>query len=151
MQQADSPSQSSRLDDVAAVSKALIKEPVREAVREALEEQRFQIQGESGEVTVQPTGKPDEETEGKGESGKGMSTGKKALGLILGLALVSFLLRRRKKVLEAEPVSDVLGRSGDETPEDVEAENFENEDVEDAEGVSYDQPDTGTEAAVEDR
>lgn len=151
MQQADSPSQSSRLDDVAAVSKAIIKEPVREAVREALEEQRFQIQGESGEVTVQPAGKHDDETEGKGESGKGMSTGKKALGLILGLALVSFLLRRRKKVLEAEPVSDVLGRSGDETPEDVEAENFENEDVEDAEGVSYDQPDTGTEAAVEDR
>jgi len=146
MGQSDSQTQSSRVGDVTTVGKAIIKEPVREAVREALEEQQRQTQGESGDVTVQPTAENGEEQQKSG----GMSRGRKALGLILGLALFGFLLRRREKVLEAEPVSDHLPVGSSKDGEDAEAENFEEQDVENDEGVSYDEAGTGTEAAVED-
>lgn len=101
MRQSDSPTTSSRLDDVATLGKAVIKEPVREAVQEALEEQRKQTQTETPTIT-----------ETDSETSQGMSMRRRLLALTAGLATVTLLLRRRKQLLAKTPLGD---QSSEET------------------------------------
>jgi hypothetical protein len=96
MQQSDSPSRAGRIDDVVTIAQGLVKEPVREAVREALAEERQGAAGEDGTVEVR-------QESGSGSDKGGSNTGRRLLGVVVGVAVLGYLVRNRDTVKQAVP------------------------------------------------
>lgn len=126
--QRESLTQSSRLDDVVTVVQAIVKEPIREAVREALEDERRRAESESIQIEESP----------KSDSG-GM--GGSLLKLGLGLLLVSYLVKRRDKVMEASPGTD---RFTSQSSSGVSNQST------DVNTTSYDDTSTGSDVTIDD-
>jgi len=154
MQRSDSSSGSPRLFRVVSTLQTILKAPMREAVLEALEQERQRARKEHeskghGDVSDDRTAAPRSEPDERQHSGEGSHEGKqagtqrgtgrrrKALALIVGLGVLSYLVRRRQAILESEPFRGRLDTGAEDelqTDEDLSPRHSE----------------TGAGAAVED-
>lgn len=95
--ESDTETQPSRLGDAVTVVQTVLKDPVREAVREAIEEERRKETTES--VLIEGT---------TGDDRSRSPRLGRVLGVVAGLAAVTYLIRRRRRpdATESEPATD---------------------------------------------